>query len=81
MKFSWTYAHAGNRGNGLADQLEKEAASSKTIDERYTKIPKSAVICELNELSVKQWQSEWERSSKDESTKVFLPKIADRLKN
>jgi len=37
------------------------------------------VWSELNELSVKQWQNEWERSSKD-VIKYFFPKTADRLK-
>jgi ribonuclease HI len=54
FEFSWTRAHAGNGGNELADQLAKEAASSKTIDECYTKIPKSEVVYELNGLSVRQ---------------------------
>ena len=35
---------------------------------------------ELNEQSVKQWQNEWERSSKGVITKSFFPKIPDRLK-
>ena len=35
---------------------------------------------ELNEQSVKQWQNEWERSSKGVITKSFFPKIADKLK-
>ena len=33
-----------------------------------------------NEQSVKQWQNEWERSSKGAITNSFFPKIADRLK-
>ena len=64
VEFSWIKAHAGHRGNELADQLAKEAASSKTIEECYTRIPKSAVWCELNDQSVRQWQNEWEKSSK-----------------
>jgi hypothetical protein len=43
-------------------------------------MPKSAVLCELNEQSVKQWQSEWERTPKIAITKYFFPKIADRMK-
>ena len=58
----------------------KEAASSNTIDECYNKIPKSEVMGELNELSVKKWQSEWERSSKGALTKLFFPKRDDGLK-
>jgi hypothetical protein len=80
VEFSWIKAHAGHRGNELADQLAKEAASSRTIDECYTRLPKSAVLCDLNEQSVKHWQNEWDSSSKGAITKSFFPKIADRLK-
>jgi hypothetical protein len=38
------------------------------------------VWCELNDRSVRQWQNEWEKSSKGAITKSFFPKIADRLK-
>jgi len=54
LEFSWIKAHAGYRGNEIADQLSKEAASNRTIDECYTRIPKSAVLCDLNEQSVNQ---------------------------
>jgi ribonuclease HI len=40
VEFSWIKAHAGHRGNKLADQLAKEAARSRTINECYTRIPK-----------------------------------------
>jgi hypothetical protein len=80
VEFSWIKAHVGHRGNELADQLAKEAASSRTIDECYTRIPKSAVLCDLNERGVNQWQNEWDRSSKGATTKSFFPNIADRLK-
>jgi len=53
--------------------MAKEAVSSKTIEECNTRIPKSAVWSELNQQSVKQWQNEWERSSKDVITKSFFP--------
>jgi len=61
VEFSWIKAHAGHRGNELADKPAKEAVSSKTI-EVYTRIPKSAVCSELKEQSVKQWKNECERS-------------------
>jgi ribonuclease HI len=54
VEFSWIKARAGHRWNELADQLGKEAASSRTIDECCTKLPKSAVLCDVNEQSVKQ---------------------------
>jgi len=62
VELSWIKSHTGHHGNELADQLVKEAVSSKNIKECYTRIPKSAVWSELNEQSVKQWQNEWERS-------------------
>jgi len=43
-------------------------------------IPNSAVLCELKEQNVQQWQNEWERSSKCAIRKSFFPKIEDRLK-
>ena len=52
----WIKAHAGHRGNEMAYQLAKEAANNKNIEESYTKIPKSVILNELKEKSVKQWQ-------------------------
>jgi len=41
-------AHAGHRGNEMADQKAKEAARNKNIEECYIKIQKSVVINEKN---------------------------------
>jgi ribonuclease HI len=80
VDFSWIKAHAGHRGNEMADQLAKEAAGSRNIEECYARKPKSAVLSELSGQSVEQWQTEWERSTKGAITKSFIPRIADRLK-
>ena len=45
MEFSWIKAHAGHRKNEMADQLAKEVANNKNIEECCTKIPKRAVLC------------------------------------
>jgi hypothetical protein len=52
----------------------KKTTFGTSTEECYTKIPKSAVLCELKERSVQQWQNEWERSSKRAKTKSFFPK-------
>jgi hypothetical protein len=57
----------------------KEAAKNKNIEECYMKIPKSVVISELKEQSVKWWQREWKETTKG-ATKTFFPKIEYRLK-
>jgi len=64
VAFRWIKAHAGLRGNELADQLEKEAASNKKEDECYSRLPKSEVMSELREQSLNQWQQEWSRDHK-----------------
>jgi len=80
VDFSWIKAHAGHRGNELADQLAKEAARNKNIYESYNGFPKSEVIGELNKQSMIQWQREWDSTTKGAITKSFFPKIVDRMK-
>jgi hypothetical protein len=80
IEFNWIKAHAGHHGNELPDQIAKEAANSRDINECYTRIPKSAVRRELKDHSVTKWQSEWDHTTKGAITKSFFPKIAERLK-
>jgi hypothetical protein len=79
IDFHWVKAHAGHHGNELADELVKEAAASNE-DETYKKILKSTAIRELNESSLIEWQSEWDKTTKGQITKDFFPVIQDRLK-
>jgi hypothetical protein len=80
IEFNWIKAHAGHHGNELADQLAKEAATSRDINVCYKRTPKITVLRELNELSLTKWQSEWDNTTKGTITKSFFPKIVDRLK-
>jgi ribonuclease HI len=63
VEFSWIKAHAEHRVNEFADQLAKEAVKNKNIDECYNGLPQSAVMFDLKEQSVKQWQNEWESTT------------------
>ena len=72
VEFTWIKAHEGHSGNETADQLPKEAANNKNIKESYIKIPKSAVLNELKENSIKQWQSEWKNTTKGATKKLFF---------
>jgi len=60
--------------------MAKEAANNKNIEESYRKIPKSAILNELKENSTKQWQRKWENTTKGAKTKLFFPKVEDRIK-
>jgi ribonuclease HI len=68
-EFNWIKAHAGHHGNELANQLAKEAATSRDVNECYKRIPKSTVLSELNDHSVIKWQSEWDHTTKGVITK------------
>jgi hypothetical protein len=43
--------------------------------------PKIAVKSELSEISETKWQIEWDRTTKGVTTKLYFPKVADRLKS
>jgi len=49
------------------------------IRESYKKVPKSVVISQLGEISVEEWQREWDQTNKGEITKEYFPVVADRL--
>jgi len=76
----WVKAHAGIKGNELADTLAKKAAKDETMIESYKRIPKSVVARELEEESIRQWQREWTQTTKGRMTKDFFPDVAERLK-
>ena len=76
----WVQAHAGTRGNELADTLAKKATTNGTITEGYTSIPKSAVLRQLEEGSARKWQRSWTQTTKGSTAKELFPDIEGRLK-
>ena len=79
IEFNWIKTHAGHHRNELAEQIAKEAANNSDT-ECYKRIPKSIVRRELSDYSVTKWQGEWDYTKKGAITKIFFPKIPDRLK-
>ena len=80
VEFSWTKAHVGQTGKELADGLAEEVPRSKHIEECYNRIPKSTGTNALKEQCLKQWQNEWETTTKGATTKFFFPTTEDGLK-
>jgi len=79
IHFTWVKAHNDSFGNELADQLAKKAANSGDEEIAYSKIPKSAVIKEIQDEGELEWQKKkLNASTKGEITKTFFPVIGDR---
>jgi len=52
----WVKANAGVMGYEMADGLAKRAATNRNIPESYSRIPKTVIMKDLEEESVKEWQ-------------------------
>jgi len=46
-------------------------SNNKNIEESHTNVPKSAIINELKEDSIKQWENEWENTTKGAKETLF----------
>jgi hypothetical protein len=80
ITLQWVKAHAGTRGTELADAIAKKAATKGTIPKSYTRIPKSVVLCQLEEESLQMWQRSWTQTTKGGTTKEYFPHIEGRIK-
>ena len=79
IQFCGVKAYVSVLGNKTADTLAKETAASTDTPECYDKVPISVVKSELEVLSVKKWQREWDQSTKGQITKQYFPDITARL--
>jgi hypothetical protein len=76
----WVKAHAGTRGNEMADTLAKKATTNGAITESYEKVPRRVVLRKLEEESARKWQRSWTQTTKGSTTKEYFPDIEGRLK-
>ena len=67
IQFSFIKAHVGILRNELADALPKKAVKKADIIECYKKVPKSLVISELSERSLKTGKENWTEQQRDKS--------------
>jgi len=70
-------AHARIYGNEIADRLVKEATQNYYVT--YSRIPKSAIKKDTQKESIREWQSQWEETTKAVITKKFFQSIERRL--
>jgi hypothetical protein len=70
-------ARARVDGNQTADRLGKEATQNHYVT--YSRIPKSTVIKETREESIRKWQNHWKETTKGAITKDFFPSVERRL--
>ena len=71
-------AHNDKLGKELADQITKKAVNSGEEETAHSRIPKSAVIKQIQVEGELEWQKEWDASTNGVITKTFFPAIVDR---
>ena len=69
----WVKAHAGHKGNELADELAKEGTEQAQICENAPKIPESMVKMRFRLKFDTLWQQEWTVRTDCRQTKQWFP--------
>jgi len=80
IKLSWAKAHAGTRGNEIANRLAKDAAGCGGTEYETARFPKSTIHQEATEVARQKWRREWATSQNAAATRQFFPTIQDRLR-
>lgn len=76
FKISWVKAHVGILGNEEADMLAMTAAINANNDTHYyLEKPISHLKRILKEITVKQWQFDWDYGDKGRETYDYFPKV------
>ena len=60
--------------------LTKRASTNRNIPEGYNKFPKSIIMKDLEEESLKEWQRKWKQTNKGRPSKEYFPDDPERLK-
>jgi hypothetical protein len=45
----------------------------------FNRIPQNAIVLQVRDQSIAEWQNQWDRTTKALATKQFFPIIKDRL--
>jgi hypothetical protein len=74
-------AHIGIDGNEKADKLAKQAANDENINRQvaYSRVPISTVANDIRNKGHKQWQLQWDTTTKGAVCRSFFPRLDQRL--
>jgi ribonuclease HI len=70
--FRWVNAHNGIQGNGLVEQLTKEAAEDEEGITVFRKKPQDTIVSEAKKKGMLKWQEELTNTINGAVTKSFF---------
>ncbi len=77
----WVKGHADNTGNELADMLAKKASNlTPSTCEPCIPVPPSYIKLGIKQLGISEWQSAWNAEQTCRQTKLFIPKVEEKIK-